>query len=117
MNSEPDYLELLPAGIDKRHGAQRALTAVGLGLSDIVAFGDGLNDLELLEHAGLSVAMQNAHPVIQQRADVIIGANHTDAIARFLTERFDLDPRRAALVPTTPTPNRSTPEIPGPTDE
>jgi hypothetical protein len=52
--------------------------------AEVIAFGDNLNDLELLERAGLGVAMGNAHPRLRAAADVVIGRHDTDAIAEFL---------------------------------
>lgn len=54
----------------------------------IVAFGDNLNDLPMLEAADLAVAVSNARPEVKDKADIIIDANHTDAVARFIAEDF-----------------------------
>ncbi|MEM9487574.1 MAG: HAD hydrolase family protein, partial [Myxococcota bacterium] len=90
VNSEPAYLELMAPGVDKGS----ALTAVhehcGIAPADIIAFGDQLNDVELIQRSGLGVAMGNAHTIVQQAADVVIGPNTEDSIARFLRDRFEL---------------------------
>jgi Cof subfamily protein (haloacid dehalogenase superfamily) len=88
VRSEWNYLELMAEGVSKG-GALRAIeTAYGIGCAQMVAFGDSLNDLELLSSCGLGVAMGNAHPKVQAIAHRVIGHHETDAIARCLEEVF-----------------------------
>ena len=97
VNSEPDYFEVLPPGVSKGTALQELASCLGLVLSQIVAFGDSLNDIEMLEAAGLGVALGNAHPALARRAGVVIGHHGTDTIARFLEESFEV--RGDTLVP------------------
>ena len=90
VRSEPEYVEVLGHGAHKGSGLLRACAAAGLEPAQVVAFGDGLNDLELLEAAGLGVAMGNAHPEVRARAERVIGHHDTDALAVALAEIFDL---------------------------
>ncbi|HCP47593.1 MAG TPA: hypothetical protein DIU15_16245 [Deltaproteobacteria bacterium] len=87
VRSEPTYLEVLPPGVSKGAALPVVSRHLGVPPSDVVAFGDGLNDLELLQASGLGVAMGNAHPRVRDCADVVIGANDSDAIATFLAAR------------------------------
>jgi len=84
VNSEPEYLEVLPPAVSKKTAAEALCEHLGIALSDVVAFGDNLNDLELLENAGLGVAMGNSHATVLARVKTHIGHNDTDAIAQFL---------------------------------
>ncbi len=88
VNSEPTYLELLPPGVCKGGGLDVIAREFGIPPARVLAFGDGRNDLELLQHAGMGVAMGNAHPDLQQAADRIIEGNDSDSIAALLTEVF-----------------------------
>lgn len=56
----------------------------GLTLADVVAVGDGHNDLEMLEEAGLGVAMGQAPPEVQARADLTIGGHADEGLATFI---------------------------------
>jgi hypothetical protein len=89
VRSEPTYLEVLPPGVCKGAALDAVERCYGIAPSRVVAFGDGLNDVELLERAGLGVAMGNAHPGLAAIADVVIGTHATDAIADFLRDGFD----------------------------
>lgn len=53
-------------------------------MQDVVAFGDNQNDISMLEAAGTGVAMGNAVDEVKARANVVIGDNTEDSIARFI---------------------------------
>lgn len=89
VNSEPDYLEMLPPGTSKGAALVDIERALGVPASAVCAFGDNLNDLELVRACGLGVAMDNAHEALRAAADVVIGGHDTDAIARFLEDELD----------------------------
>jgi hydroxymethylpyrimidine pyrophosphatase-like HAD family hydrolase len=60
----------------------------GLGAADVVAFGDMLNDLDLLVWAGHGVAVSNAHPDVLAVADEITASNDDDGVAQVLERLF-----------------------------
>lgn len=53
-----------------------------------VCFGDNLNDIPMMEAATLSVAVGNALPEVKERADMVIGPNTEDSVARFMEEVY-----------------------------
>ena len=63
---------------------------LGIDRSEVVAFGDMPNDLPLLEWAGVSYAMANAHPSVQTLAQYRAGRHDEDGVARALETIFDL---------------------------
>lgn len=65
--SNPEYLEFLGMGVSKGSGLRIWLDHHGLAASELLAFGDAENDLEMLRLAGLGIAMANATPGL--RAD------------------------------------------------
>ncbi|MCA9671506.1 MAG: HAD family phosphatase [Myxococcales bacterium] len=84
VNSEPEYLEVLPPGVNKGNAARALCAELGIDAADVAAVGDSFNDIELLEWAGLGVAMGNAPAEVAARADVVIGDNDSDAIGDFV---------------------------------
>lgn len=90
VNSEATYLEVLPPGCSKLEAARHLAAHLSLTLDEAMAFGDNLNDLELLTGCGLGVAMGNSHPEVLARVATHIGHHDTDAIARFL-DGFELE--------------------------
>ncbi|MDX8921603.1 HAD hydrolase family protein, partial [Salmonella enterica] len=60
------------------------IEAQGGSMKNVIAFGDNYNDISMLEAAGTGVAMGNADETVKARADVVIGDNTTDSIAKFI---------------------------------
>lgn len=75
------FFELMPPGIHKAHTVERVIAERGIGASEVVAFGDGVNDAELLRWAGLGVAVANAHPDALAAADEVTASNEDDGVA------------------------------------
>ncbi|MCI0514949.1 Cof-type HAD-IIB family hydrolase [candidate division KSB1 bacterium] len=82
--SSPVTVEVLPAQITKAVAIRQIAEQHDFSMEKIVAFGDSGNDLEMLKEVGLGVAMGNGRLEVQAVADLIIGPNYTDAIAKFL---------------------------------
>lgn len=78
--SEPFFLEIMPAGIDKARSLLRLLTSIGIGAEEMICCGDGYNDLTMIETAGLGVAMANAQPILLEKADYITKSNDENGI-------------------------------------
>lgn len=57
------------------------------GADRLVVFGDNLNDLSMFGVADMAVAVDNALPQVKEKADVVIGPNSADAVARFIAEK------------------------------
>lgn len=60
----------------------------GIKQSEIVAFGDDLNDIDLLQHCGVSVAVENAIDEAKAFADYICDTNDNDGVAKWLEENL-----------------------------
>ncbi len=83
-------VEISAAGVTKATTLATLATELGIGADEVVAFGDMPNDLPLLEWAGTSYAMANAHPTVLALADHVAPHNDDDGVAAVLTELFDL---------------------------
>ena len=84
FRSAPFFLELPPKGIDKAQSLQRLLTHLGLKRESLMAFGDGFNDLSMIQFAGKGVAMANAVEEVKSIADFVTTSNEEDGIAHAL---------------------------------
>lgn len=69
--SEPFFLELVPQGIDKAQSLSVLLNKLNMNREEMVAVGDGYNDLSMIQFAGLGVAMGNAQEPVKKAADYI----------------------------------------------
>lgn len=79
-------VDVLPRGGSKAKTMLQVAADQGFKREDIIAFGDGLNDMELLKEAGVGVAMGNALETIKLHADKITANNNEDGIAKALKE-------------------------------
>ena len=85
--SEAFYLELVPKGIDKAASLSRLLERTRIKQEEVIAIGDGFNDVSMIRFAGLGVAMANAQPPVKANADRITQyTNDEDGVARFIQE-------------------------------
>ncbi|MCR4401607.1 MAG: Cof-type HAD-IIB family hydrolase [Firmicutes bacterium] len=85
--SEPTYLEVLPPGVSKGAALLVLCRHLGIDPREVVAVGDGPNDLSLIQTAGLGVAVANAAPGLKEHAGFVSKSNEECAIAEVI-ERF-----------------------------
>lgn len=85
--SEPHFLEILPKGIDKAQSLERLLETLGMPREEMIACGDGYNDLSMIRFAGLGVAMENAVLPVRKAADYITDSNNEDGVGK-VVEKF-----------------------------
>lgn len=79
--SEPFFLEIMPPLIDKAKSLEKLLRYLDCSRKEMVACGDGLNDLTMIEYAGIGVAMDNAQPVLKEKSDFVTLSNDQDGVA------------------------------------
>jgi hydroxymethylpyrimidine pyrophosphatase-like HAD family hydrolase len=79
--SNPTYLEVTAAGVDKASAVQRYCAERGIVPSAVVAVGDGPNDLGLFAYAGTSVAPLSARPEVAAAATWLTRGNDDDGVA------------------------------------
>lgn len=84
--SKPHYLEFLALEVNKGQALKAIASYLQIPLAATVAVGDSYNDLEMLEAAGLGVAMGNALPDVKRKADLTIPGNDEDGIAYLIYE-------------------------------
>ena len=88
--SEPFFLEIMPQNIDKAYSLGKLSEHLGCTKEEMIACGDGFNDLSMIRYAGLGVAMANAQPVVKESADFITLSNDEEGVA-YVVERFMLN--------------------------
>lgn len=76
----PNSGELSLPGVHKAAAIEVVIDHLGIPLTDTIAFGDGLNDVEMIQFVGVGVAMGNAHPAVLAVADRVTGTPDEDGI-------------------------------------
>jgi Cof subfamily protein (haloacid dehalogenase superfamily) len=82
-------LEILHPDVSKWHALRQFAAQEGIAPEEIIAVGDDHNDVEMLRHAGLGIAMGNAVEAVQEAADHVTESNAEDGLASAL-EHFVL---------------------------
>ncbi len=77
----PIFMDVVPEGGSKRVGIEAVLRAYGLDRNETMAFGDGQNDIEMLRHAAVGVAMGNAAEEVRRAADYVTASVDDDGVA------------------------------------
>ena len=82
-----DYaFEALPMGVSKAKALEELARDLGIAAEEVMAIGDGNNDLEMLEFAGLSIAMGNANEAVKELADFVTGSNEESGVAQAILD-------------------------------
>ncbi|XP_058189797.1 endoribonuclease YBEY, chloroplastic isoform X2 [Rhododendron vialii] len=81
VQAVPDVLEIVPSGTSKGNGVRMLLDHLGASPEEIMAIGDGENDVEMLELASLGIALSNGSDKAKAVANVIGVSNDEDGVA------------------------------------
>jgi Cof subfamily protein (haloacid dehalogenase superfamily) len=82
--SRPNYLEFTNTEANKGNALKQLAPMLGIKREEIIAFGDGQNDLDMLAWAGLGFAPANARPEVLKAAPRTMPSNDEDGVARTL---------------------------------
>lgn len=88
--STPWCLEAMAAEVSKGHALQAVAQSLGLTLENCLAFGDGMNDVEMLSMAGRGLVMGTSHERVKQALphNEVIGSSADDAVAHYLADHL-----------------------------
>lgn len=84
MRWHPLFTDVIAAGVSKSIGIDKVLAYEGLSLEDAMAFGDGGNDLSMIQHVPYGVAMGNACDELKAIANYVTDDVDHDGIAKAL---------------------------------
>jgi len=80
--SMPMLCDVMKAGITKAYALQKLSESLGIKRKEIVAIGDQFNDIDLIEYAGLGIAVANAEDALKEKADIVTNStNNEDAVS------------------------------------
>ena len=76
----PAFSDIIPIGSSKAVGIECILSHFGISREESMAFGDGANDIEMLDYVGTGIAMGNASPIVKRHADYVTADADSDGI-------------------------------------
>lgn len=88
VTSKPFYLEIMHQTVSKGDALQALCKHLNMSLADVIAVGDGNNDLQMLEIAGKGIAVANGSPAILEMADEIVPSNDEDGVLYTIEKYF-----------------------------
>lgn len=86
--SYPLFTEIIHPDVSKGRALARLAERLGVAREEVVAIGDNLNDLDMIEYAGLGIAMGNGAPAVRQAAGWICPTQAEDGVAVAIEERI-----------------------------
>lgn len=84
------YTEITSKNVDKWNAINYLIEKLNIKKEEVIAIGDNINDKEMIQEAGLGVAMDGSTPVITEIADVVTDSNNNDGVAKVL-EKYCLE--------------------------
>lgn len=89
-----EWLEFMHPEVSKANALKSITQSLNIRPEEVIAFGDNHNDLEMLQFAGLGVAMANAHTEVKAVADYVTLSNAEDGVAAAI-EKFVLSQKKS----------------------
>lgn len=85
-----DYLfEFMHPSISKLGGIEKLVQHLGFKVEEVIAFGDNLNDLEMIQGSGFGVAMINGDPIVKAHAKIVAPHHDEDGFAFIVNQMFE----------------------------
>ncbi len=81
------YIFIVPKNCSKAYGLDTFSKHFNISIENMIAIGDQMNDIDMIKHAGLGVAMGNAHDEIKKNAKFVTKSNEEDGVS-FVLEKF-----------------------------
>ena len=82
VRSQKYLIEVLTKGVNKAFGLEKLAQKLNIQSSEIAAIGDAANDIEMLEYAGLAIAMGNASEEVKAIADIVTDTNENNGVIK-----------------------------------
>lgn len=86
VKTEDFYYEVLPDGVSKGEGLKKLCEILGIERESVIAIGDNMNDLSMINFAGLGVAVENAEEPVKKAAKLVVPSNNDDGVAYLLNK-------------------------------
>jgi 5-amino-6-(5-phospho-D-ribitylamino)uracil phosphatase len=84
-NSSLTNLEINALGINKAKGIMTVCDRLGISMDEVLAMGDSLNDMAMIEAAGCGIAMGNAQEAVKEAADWVTDTNVNNGVAKAIS--------------------------------
>lgn len=83
------WIDVMQRGVNKATGIRQVMEAHGVSADEVAAFGDSMNDYEILRMVGMPIAMENGRSAIKQIARKVIGPNTEHSVQKELRRMLE----------------------------
>jgi len=90
LSEKYDLAQIMPVAASKATALTHLMDGWGISMAQLAAFGDDVNDVEMVQEAGLGVAMDNAVDEVKAVADRITASNERDGVALVVEELLEM---------------------------
>lgn len=97
LRSEPFFLEVVPCGVDKANTIGALLDMMGMNSEEVIAIGDGVCDVTMLQMAGLGIAMGQAQDSVKACADWVTASCEEDGVAQAVEKAILAEIRESTI--------------------
>lgn len=80
----PEFADITATNANKGNGLLDIIRYEGIGIEETMAFGDGGNDISIIQKAGIGVAMGNANEILKKSADYVTSSVENDGVSKAL---------------------------------
>lgn len=88
--SKEYFIEMMAKNVSKKQALEKLAKSLNILQKNVVAVGNGFNDLEMIEWASLGIAVDNAPQLVKDKADLIAGHHDSEGVADILEEIFEI---------------------------
>ena len=92
--SEAAWIDIANAGVHKGTTVEKLQAMIGVTEAETMVFGDGYNDIELMERGHFSFAMENAFAETKAAANYVTRSNDEDGVMHTILQMLDLQSAR-----------------------
>lgn len=85
-SSESNRIEFVQKGNNKVKSIQILLNKLNICKDEMIAIGDGENDIEMIKYAGIGIAMDNASKMVKESSDLVTTSNDADGVGKILDQ-------------------------------
>ena len=88
VSSFAHNIEVLSAAAGKGNALVRLAERLGISREDTMSLGDSKNDLDMINAAGIGIAVKNAWPILRENADVVLDCTNDEHVVKYVLEKY-----------------------------
>jgi len=97
VQSENDFFEIMPPDQSKGNALRKLLSHLNIAPSEVMSIGNQLNDLDMIQNAGIGVAVANSHEDLKKNADYVCRKSYGEGVIEAMEKYAKIGPESRQL--------------------